>query len=116
MRILLPLPEGWSVTNLNSTTLVGVAGDSLLLSFILSIPDTNNLPFYPQDIELEMQLNRKDSLYQSVILAGKVYFTPYNSIDIWNLEDFYNLNYTNNEKVNPYFNRNPFIMPYLPKR
>jgi hypothetical protein len=89
--LIWQLPEGWSIANLNAMPLAGVAGDSLLLSFILSISDTTHLPFYPQDIKLEMQINRQGSQYQSIMLAGKVYFTPYNSIEIWNLEDFYDL-------------------------
>jgi len=48
--LLWQLPQGWSITNSYTTPLAGNPGDSLLLSFMLSIPDIVNLPFYPQYI------------------------------------------------------------------
>jgi len=44
--LIWQLPEGWSITNPCPTPFVGNQGDSLLLVFTLSIPDTNLLPFY----------------------------------------------------------------------
>ena len=37
----------WVITSNNSIPHIGNTGDSLLLTFTLSIPDTNLLPFYP---------------------------------------------------------------------
>ena len=85
------LPESFNFNTIMFSPFVANPGDSLLLSITFSINDTLNLPFYPQDINLEIQLNKQDSIYQPVIMAGKLYITPYNSIEIWNLEDFYNL-------------------------
>jgi len=64
---------------------------SLLLSFTLSIPDTNSLPFYPQYIQMQVSTGNQDSASQALIWAGRIYFTPYNTIEIWNLEDYYDL-------------------------
>jgi hypothetical protein len=86
------LPDNWNISQAGFPVYQGYsAGDSLIVSFTLSIPDTNNLPFYPQYIELNLLTNRQNSMYQTITMAGKVYFTPYNSIEIWNLEDFYDL-------------------------
>ncbi|OQA89012.1 MAG: hypothetical protein BWY27_00890 [Bacteroidetes bacterium ADurb.Bin234] len=90
--MLWKLPEGWSITLSNDSIMpVYIMNDSLVLSFTVSIPDTGNLPFYPQYVELKLLSNKQDSNFQVVTIAGKVYFTPYNSIEIWSLEDFYNL-------------------------
>ena len=89
--VVWELPNGWSVVSLNPVPLIGTFGDSLLLSFILSIPDTVNLPFYPQRIGIKLLTNRQDSDFQTITMAGKVYFTPYNSIEIWSLREFYDL-------------------------
>ena len=83
--VVWQLPSGWNINGSNPTNYVGNPGDSLLLSFTFTI-DTNNLPFYPQYIEMKVLTNGQD-----IVMAGKVYFTPYNSIEIWSLEDFYDL-------------------------
>ncbi|MDR2979443.1 MAG: hypothetical protein LBV02_03235, partial [Bacteroidales bacterium] len=86
------LPPGWNIIQTGGNTAqVFKRGDSLLLSFIISIPDINHLPFYPQYMEIKLWSNQEGHGVQTTTMAGKVYFTPYNSIEIWNLEDFYDL-------------------------
>ena len=89
--IVWKLPNGWVAIQSNNTMPIYIRGDSVVFSFTLSFPDTNNLPFYPQYVEMKLLTNGKDSSFQTIIMAGKVYFTPYNSVEIWNLTDFYDL-------------------------
>jgi len=56
------------------------AGDSLQASFTLAYP-TQNLPFCPQEITLEIATNVGNFKAEA---SGKVYFTPCNTIEFFN--------------------------------
>jgi hypothetical protein len=100
------LPNGWTGSytlpnNVQGYVLV-MSGDSLAIPFILQYP-TANLPFYPQEFALQIPLYEYHSsggTAQAFALLpqpdetrkaiGKVYFTPYNTVELWSVEDFEN--------------------------
>lgn len=86
------LPHNWTANV--ATNIIGqlyTPCDSIILSIYLTIPDTVNLPYYPQDFQLKIFYHLKDSANSYTTIAAKIYFTPYNTIEIWNLEDYYSL-------------------------
>lgn len=60
-------------------------GDSLMYSITLSY-DQNNLPYYPADVVLAFN----DSLKRK----AKLYFTPYGTLEVWDIGDYTTLNRT----------------------
>lgn len=60
-------------------------GDSFTHSITLNY-DQNNLPYYPADVVLAFN----DSLKRK----AKLYFTPYNSLEVWDIGDYTTLNRT----------------------
>jgi hypothetical protein len=52
-----------------------------------------SLPFYPQTISVSIAVTSvKDTAVKEIIVSkGKVYFTPYNTVEIWRLADFHNM-------------------------
>lgn len=60
-------------------------GDSLLDSIKVNY-SLNHLPYHLQTLELEMQRSNGESIYGSE--SVKIYLTPYNTFEIWNLADF----------------------------
>ncbi|MEK6615253.1 MAG: hypothetical protein AABZ32_03950, partial [Bacteroidota bacterium] len=88
------LPGGWTAAS--SMNLAGntyYPNDSLLWTFNISYP--LNLPFYPQKIKVALLTNSKivDNIqeFQKINTSGMVYFTPYNTVEIWSIQDFQNL-------------------------
>jgi hypothetical protein len=77
------LPQGWQASATLPQSYL-YAGDSLLISFTLAYP-TANLPFYPQEIQIEIPIKVDSGTTKTV---GKVYFTPYNTVELWNEYDF----------------------------
>lgn len=69
-------------------------GDSILVSYNLTY-DTALLPFYPQGIEIKQPVffngATPDSAEHYIICEGKIFFTPYNTVEIWSDHDFYEL-------------------------
>ena len=57
--VIWKLPNGWTVSSQNGSLMHPYyRGDSMVLSFVVTIPDTINLPFYPQYMEMELRTNR----------------------------------------------------------
>lgn len=91
----IELPETWSISHTNIGNNTYYPGDSINLLVTIDYP-TNNLPFYPEEIQVtqfaNMQiLDSRDTIYNKVELTAMVYFTPYNIVEIWSLYDFQNL-------------------------
>jgi hypothetical protein len=83
-------PNGWNVS-LTPNLAGGVyeKGDSINVIVTVQYP-VESIPFYSQTIQI---LNYADSAAESfeIYTIAKVFFTPYNTIEIWNMEDFSNL-------------------------
>ena len=71
-NLIWELPENWTVISFNTLPLTGNRGDSLLLTFTLSIPDTSSLPFYPKNVYLKVLAGNQDSVTQTVTLESKI--------------------------------------------
>ena len=95
---LISLPANWNATFSNLVGNTYSPGDSINWTVTITYP-TNNLSFYPEEINIKQYTNLRinpldsnDSLYSEESITAKIYFTPYSSIEIWNLIDFQNLN------------------------
>lgn len=49
--------------------------------------DSNNLPFHAKDIDIFFKVILNDSIMTIEKRRVKIYFTPYNTIEIWNQSD-----------------------------
>jgi hypothetical protein len=88
--LLLNMPTGWQVT---THTLAGIghwyeAGDSVAFTINISYP-TANLPYYPKVLEISQELRSLDGDMFSATLFGRAFFTPWNSLEIFDDYDFY---------------------------
>jgi hypothetical protein len=66
-------------------------GDSIPFNLAINY-NINNLPFFPVKFELELKV--VGSINQETIFITDefyVFFTPYNTVEIWNLYDYTNL-------------------------
>lgn len=65
-------------------------GDSAMIEITINY-NQNALPFYYKSID-HYVLSHKDSTLNSTHLsAANIYFTPYGTTEVWNMEDFYSL-------------------------
>jgi hypothetical protein len=86
------LPNGWSMNNLTMSAIgEHYTGDSIVIILEIMVPDSNNLPFYKQHLAFHIITDTAESNIEKKVLGCEVYFTPYNTIEIWNMEDFANL-------------------------
>ncbi|GHV43388.1 hypothetical protein FACS1894180_2310 [Bacteroidia bacterium] len=81
------LPENWNATNNLSFPQTFLPNDSATFVINIAIPSTNNLPYYPQS--LKFYIHTDTNTTNTTPIIAKIYFTPYNTIEIWNIEDFY---------------------------
>ncbi|MFY9419206.1 MAG: hypothetical protein WAP17_09020, partial [Bacteroidales bacterium] len=49
------------------------------------------MPFYPKKISIIQFVTSDNTIEKEISTSAMVYFTPYNTIEIWNLQDFQNL-------------------------
>ena len=91
------LPSGWSVTDWGEMESSSQSAGTTIQRTILISHPIDNLPFYPERISFayEDQTISKDP----VAAEGRVYFTPYNTVEVWSYYDFVHL------KRNWYVNR-----------
>ncbi|HTJ49777.1 MAG TPA: hypothetical protein VL443_10015, partial [Cyclobacteriaceae bacterium] len=89
-------PTGWNVTASTSVTKIS-PGQFADIDVTITYP-VANLPFFPVSTSLEIDYWLAPSLPNTRPVTytenttGKVYFTPYNTVEVWNDDDFYNLN------------------------
>ncbi len=85
------LPDGWSA-NIAPVIKGNVyyPEDTILLTVTVNYP-VNNLPFYPKKISIIQFVTSDNTIEKEISTSAMVYFTPYNTIEIWNLQDFQNL-------------------------
>lgn len=78
-----------SYTNITSQQYTD--GDSIMFQVNVSHTDTANLPFYPEELALNLHYTNtlSDTLCHTIF--SKLYYTPYNSVEIWSISDFLSL-------------------------
>lgn len=76
--------SNYNIGNYSSTML---PNDSQLI-IINILYDTNLLSFYPEQISINCYATNVDSQLFNKIELVEIYFTPYNTIEIWNINDF----------------------------
>ncbi|MDP2174851.1 MAG: hypothetical protein Q8K70_02965, partial [Bacteroidota bacterium] len=67
-------------------------GDTMMFHFSLSY-DIDSVPYYPADLDFYV----KDSINNETVnndfsISSKIYFTPWNTIEVWNFDDFHGQN------------------------
>ena len=83
------LPQGWRVSNWGSLSQTSLAkGEVVKRRIQLSYP-ISDLPFYPQSFSFSYLTNSPSG--ELVEAAGRVYFTPWNQVEIWSYFDFVHL-------------------------
>ncbi|GHV43391.1 hypothetical protein FACS1894180_2330 [Bacteroidia bacterium] len=95
------LPENWVMTNISTFPQTFVSNDSTVFSINIQLPNTINLPYYPQT--LKFYIHTDTNTTNTTPIIAKIYFTPYNTIEIWNIEDFYSQprEWLNEEEITP---------------
>jgi hypothetical protein len=83
------IPSNWTLTNSNIFPQTFLPNDSAIFTVNIQLPNTTNLPYYPQT--LKFYLHTDITSTNTTPIIAKIYFTPYNTIEIWNIEDFYSL-------------------------
>ena len=79
------LPENWlanSITNFEGQTFY--PNDEIIYTFELTY-NLDSLPFFPERMDIIFPLNEQ----KKTTIGCNIYFTPYNTVEIWNLIDFY---------------------------
>lgn len=87
------LPDNWSAGI--TPVLDGVTyypNDSVIVTISVVYP-INNIPFFVQPIEIKNTIETTNTFIDitEITYSAMIYFTPYNTIEIWNLEDFHSL-------------------------
>jgi hypothetical protein len=62
-------------------------GDTAICTITVT-HSTQNIPYYPEAFGLLISAHKEDEISKSMALC-KVYFTPYNSVEIWDINDFH---------------------------
>ncbi len=89
------LPDQWSLSshNFKGVDEWYVKGDSIVLNMVINYPyDTTSFdscPYYPLDIRFSQTMLRKDGSVYVSNLYGKVFFTPWNTIEVWDVFDYH---------------------------
>jgi len=113
------LPSGWSASV--SSSLYGntyYPDDSVIVTITVNYPQIN-LPFFPEDVVIKQFYLNIDyfdpsksysppNIEQSV--SAKIYFTPYETIEIWSIHDFIELP---RKWLNPELYSNPVRIPIV---
>ncbi len=85
------LPNGFNASNsasYNKTVLY--VGDSALVTTSVNYP-VNNLPYYPDQIDVTVHSHSAQGARNTKATQVVVFFTPYNTIELWNKYDYLNL-------------------------
>jgi len=91
-NLQLVLPASWSYsTNKNISKKNYTKNDTLNIKITVNYP-INQIPFYATNFQIISSYYSaiNDSILEKSI-KGKIYFTPYNTVEIWNSTDFYDL-------------------------
>ncbi|MBI4649212.1 MAG: hypothetical protein HY738_22110, partial [Bacteroidia bacterium] len=89
------LPDGWTA-NINPvlTSNTYNAGDSIFATITVNYP-SENLPYFVQRIEIRQFIQEQNpdgtGINIETSVSAMIYFTPYNTIEIWSMQDFTNL-------------------------
>lgn len=113
--LLYSLPTGFSLSS--ATNIIGIHYPFDSLSFNINIQNNNysNLPFYPCEFTCKVNYT-SHSIPSYIDLVFMVYYTPYNTIEIWDLETFYSLpRRWLNPKDNPNAQRIPVAQSIIPQ-
>ena len=108
-------PTGFSLSS--SPNIIGMhyPFDSLALNISIQNNNYNNLPFYPCEFSCKVNYTSR-SIPAYTELVFMVYYTPYNTIEIWDLETFYSLpRRWLNSKDNPNALRIPVAQSAIPQ-
>ena len=90
-KINLP-PNWYSQKSSQSLPILMLPGDSFCFQAIIHYPLESTLPIYPQNISVECSyISNSNEDTSKIEFSGKVFFTSYNSIEIWSISDFVNL-------------------------
>ena len=83
------LPSCFSVTS--ATNIIGIQKlpmDSTSFDVTVNNSCSNNLPFYPVDLSILVYYSTTRTHENNISLALKIYYTPYNTIEIWDLAEY----------------------------
>jgi hypothetical protein len=72
----------------NATTLL--SADSATATVHITY-NSNALPYYPQQLEFTAYCHTASQGYTSATVPIVVYFTPYNTTELWNMDDYWQL-------------------------
>ena len=110
------LPTSFSVTN--ATNVIGIQKlpmDSVNFDVTVYNSSYNNLPFYPVDLSLYVYYSTTRTHENKIVLASKIYYTPYNTIEIWDLAEYNSLpRRWLNPSDNPNAQRKPIQQSSIP--
>ncbi len=90
---VIKLPSRWNYQMVADKTGQSFnKGDSTIISFNITY-NTAILPFFPQTIKFTQNVEVENNVnnIQKISAEGKVYFTPYNTVEVWSNADFYNI-------------------------
>ncbi len=86
------LPACFSVTNAtNITGTQRLPMDSVNFDVTVYNSCSSNLPFYPVDLSISVYYSTTRTHGNNIVLASKIYYTPYTTIEIWDLAEFSSL-------------------------
>ena len=86
------LPKGWAVNHINKLKKTKCKKDGpIIFTLIVSYPKTN-LPFFPKEISCAIKVESvsDSAVAQTIFVEGRIYFTPYKTVEIWSAADFHN--------------------------
>ncbi|MBX9851380.1 MAG: hypothetical protein K2X86_06430 [Cytophagaceae bacterium] len=83
----MKVPSGWQAQLINGSAVNKHCkkNSKFVLVYRISYP-VSSLPFYPQRIQFT-QLTTGD-IQEKIIAEGRVYFTPYKTVEVFNMTDF----------------------------
>ena len=85
----LDLPEDWTLLNPAEMNVIAMAADDTVRKTLLFQYATSALPFYP--IQMTFVVLTSPETEDFVTTISCIYFTPYNTVEIWSFADFINL-------------------------
>ncbi|MBP6639754.1 MAG: T9SS type A sorting domain-containing protein [Bacteroidia bacterium] len=85
----LDLPEDWTLLNPAEMNVIAMAADDTVRKTLLFQYPTSALPFYP--IQMTFVVLTSPETEDFVTTISCIYFTPYNTVEIWSFADFINL-------------------------
>lgn len=77
------VPDGWQISSLPALPAQVTASSSATIQVALTYP-LNNLPYYPKELKFTFPFDGGE-----LHAIAKIYFTPYNTIEVWDIGEFY---------------------------